>query len=380
MWHGAFEATTALFGIVGQDREQAWVEEGWKGRLMNTLSTYPRLSDRLQPSTVVFPGGLVIGYTYSPFGQLQEIQARDPAGHQVFHRAYDYSPKGYLVGEVREHSEIVYQYDLVGQLTNVSEGSSSILAFSYDQAGNRLSSSVDGETWEYGANHQLERVGETSFTYDENGNISTIEKPGQTMALSTMLRTALFAWRKLKMDSVSWWLLTAMTPLVAVSGRKRYGEKTYFHYSIHGLAAEYASDGQLKVQYGQLPNQKRVRSPLFSAIDGRYFWYLSSPQGSIESLVDDGGSTQWSATYTPFGVPTVVERSIDHRIGFHGFYYDEETGFHYDGKLYYVPTLGRYLTRNQESRSLNQYVFSKNNPASWLSREHEVIPEAGCPL
>ena len=62
-----------------------------------------------------------------------------------------------------------YTYDLIYQLTQVTQGASTTESYTYDAVGNRLTS-LSVPSYNYNASNELTSSSNGSYTYDANGN------------------------------------------------------------------------------------------------------------------------------------------------------------------------------------------------------------------
>lgn len=83
--------------------------------------------------------------------------------------------------------------------------------------------------------------------------------------------------------------------------------------------------------------------------NGTYYYYLRDGQGNIIKLIDGNGATVVSYSYDPWGACT-TSGTMASTLGtlnpfrYHGYVYDEETGWYYLSSRYYNPEVGRYLS------------------------------------
>lgn len=152
-----------------------------------------------------------------------------------------------------------------------------------------------------------------------------------------------------------------------------------------GATAFVNASGQPVFTLGQAIMYDGINKLLFSyddqsnvvAVDynGTYYYYLRDGQGSIVKLIDGNGSTVVSYSYDPWGVCTTTG-SMASTLGalnpfrYHGYVYDEETGWYYLLSRYYNPTVGRYLSADTLSSTgqgvlgYNMYAYCLNNPTT----------------
>ena len=131
----------------------SWRYGSSTGRLLNRT-----LNQNYQPGIVqdAATGGLSVGYEFDEVGNLKKL--RD--------------------GNQSEPPQRIYGYDGLDRLTQTQDGStlSVLQGYTYDQTGNRTSTTVPSTTtYTYpGTSHRLSQVGTNARAYDFNGNTTSI--------------------------------------------------------------------------------------------------------------------------------------------------------------------------------------------------------------
>ncbi|MEW6296038.1 MAG: RHS repeat-associated core domain-containing protein [Candidatus Diapherotrites archaeon] len=97
---------------------------------------------------------------------------------------------------------------------------------------------------------------------------------------------------------------------------------------------------------------------------GSHYSYLYDGKGNVTALLDDNANVAATYAYGPFGEPRVPSNYLQQPMQFSTKPYDEKTGLSYYGYRFYVPALGRWLTRDPlgEAGGINLYGFTGNNP------------------
>ena len=101
--------------------------------------------------------------------------------------------------------------------------------------------------------------------------------------------------------------------------------------------------------------------------------------GAPELATDASGHPVWAATYAPFG--RIVRAAGNFKPAFKldlrlpGQYEDEETGLYYNGRRYYDPERGRYLTPDPLglSAGINSYAYAAGNPLKYVDPEGLIL-------
>jgi RHS repeat-associated protein len=103
--------------------------------------------------------------------------------------------------------------------------------------------------------------------------------------------------------------------------------------------------------------------------DGAYT-YSYDGNGNVGQMLDGAEVIAAHYEYDPFGntVNAVGLLADENSYRFSTKYYDTESGLYYYGIRYYIPELGRWLTKDPiaELGGLNLYVFVTNNPISFI--------------
>ena len=102
---------------------------------------------------------------------------------------------------------------------------------------------------------------------------------------------------------------------------------------------------------------------------GAHYSYLYDGKGNVTALLG-ASSGQVAATYQydPFGKPMGPVNTLSQPMQFSTKPYDDKTGLSYYGYRFYVPSLGRWLTRDPigEAGGINLYAFVANDPINNL--------------
>jgi RHS repeat-associated protein len=110
---------------------------------------------------------------------------------------------------------------------------------------------------------------------------------------------------------------------------------------------------------------------------GQNYSYLYDGKGNVTALLDSSQSVAATYTYDAFGNLMSQAGSLFQPFKFSTKYYDEGTGLSYFGYRFYLPVLGRWMTRDPigYEGGLNLYGFVGNNPTNYLDPfGHEYNP------
>lgn len=310
-----------------------------------------------QVTSMTQPNNGVVGSTYDASGNLT---ARTfTMGSQTLHLAsYSYGASGLVTSSNAGSSS----YDGANQLTSVSIPGVSSQSYTYDAAGNRLSSTSNGAvtSMTYNAADQLVSSagasGTTSITYNGEGE--------QTSAATGSSRTA-YHWNDLGQ------LVSATTP----SGTTRYA------YDALGRRVEVEVPGNQVTRYvydGSNPvltydgsnslvasftNGVGMHTPLEVTVGGQHYQYLTDAAGSVVGLMDSKGNFVDRYTYDAFGNTTTLKSSVANPFAYTGQPYDASDGLYYEGARYYDPATGRFLSPDPVLGP-NPYPYVGNDPTN----------------
>ncbi|GAB0150608.1 RHS repeat-associated core domain-containing protein [Marinobacterium sp. BA1] len=310
-------------------------------------------------SGLTYGNGLTLTNTYDSQYRLTDTQVG-----QLLDRNYSFNGNDDITGINQEVTgQLVFDYDPLRRL-EYAQTPSTILSWTYDSNGNRLSEtagqSVDTYYVDSWSNRLLEISGSTQsiYTYDANGNV--LSKGGLNFSYD----------RYNSLTSVSG---TVSATYTYNAHRQRTsktvnGQTTYYLYNQSGqLLAELDHSGQTKVEYVWLGTQPLavIHSGPASAV----VYYIHTDHLNTPQVVSDNqGTVVWRADYDAFGKASVASGSIlTFNLRFPGQYFDSETGLHYNYYRDYDPSTGRYLQSDPIGLrgGLNTYFYVGGNPLNY---------------
>jgi len=142
--------------------------------------------------------------------------------------------------------------------------------------------------------------------------------------------------------------------------QERDANKNLVNEYTYGLGLEGGIGGLLDLQQG--------------GASGPQYSYLFDGKGNVTGLLDGVGQVAQTYQYDPFGVPKGASGSVSQPMQFSTKPYDDQTGLsYYYGYRFYVPSLGRWLTRDPigEEGGINLYGFVNNDPMNWIDPDGE---------
>lgn len=289
--------------------------------------------------------------------------------------SYTYDANNNILSVTQGAASSSYVYDAANQLVRAniynSSNDSYTATYTYDGNGNIISKSLypytvgdlgtATSTIQYGYaaegwTDQLISYNGQSIVYDASGNPTTYL--GQSLS-----------WNGLQLTGVGGNISYAYDKDGIRQTKTIRTAFTQYYYNGNVLMGTYDGTNKLLFSYDEQSNVVAVD------YNGTYYYYLRDGQGSVVKLIDGNGNTVVSYSYDPWGVCT-TSGSMAGTLGalnpfrYHGYVYDEETGWYYLLSRYYNPTVGRYLSADTLSSTgqgvlgYNMYAYCLNNPTT----------------
>ena len=298
-------------------------------------------------------------YIYDTAGNLTKIKNDGEIVNK-----YSYDPHGRLLEEndYANNKCYIYKYDSVG---NVCDKIECLL----DSAGNKILTSKQVTKYEYNNekwSNQLTAVdGESKrdeITYDDVGNpINFIDGKKLTWTRGRLLEkinydTTSGVTYKYNQDGYRIYKSTANAARTdGVITNYEWDEDKLIYEKNTNLATNNIyeiwylyddKDSMIGYDYTYIDG--------YNAIKTKRVYYEKDIQGSVVGLLDDTGHRLATYSYDAFGNLVASTReplryNIDrvNHIGYKGYYRDDESGFYYLGKSYYVPEISKMLNLDE---------------------------------
>ena len=305
---------------------------------------------------------------YDPVGRiLQQI-------HNRSRREYGYDAAGQLTHIQSRGGQTQYRYDPIGRLiASVTPDFSETFAF--DPAGNRLDLSGNKQDHTGQTNSQekpslnkvwgnlLKEYAGVHYDYDQRGNLIRKTRNGETTD---------YHWN-------------GYNQLVKIENRNG---STEYRYDPLGRRTAKIRNGETTVPIGIEREDKPAEpysydpetDPLLkippepqeqSEVQPELVYYQLDHLGTPIAAHNAKGEAVWTAEYEAWGRIRQETVSDDPKVNipfrFQGQYYDEESGLHYNRFRYYDPEIGRFVSQDPIGLDggLNIYVYVKN-PVQWV--------------
>ncbi len=337
--------------------------EDINGRI--TVYGYDAVGNR---ASVSYPNGTQTLYTYNSLNRLTYLVNQRSDTSVISSYQYTLGATGNRLA-IQEYSgrTIDYIYDPLYRLTRESVtdfvNGNSLVEYSYDTVGNRLSKTIDGLVtinYTYDDNDRLITEDATIYTYDASGN--TLSKndggltnysydyEGRLIQVQTPTSTLDYSYDpKGIRQSVS---VNGVMTRHLVDSNRDYAQ----------VIEERGAGNVLQVVYtygDDLISQERGGSTSFYHYDGL---------GSTRALTDESETETDTYTYEAFGSLIRSTGATPNSYLFTGEQYDPNAGFYYLRARYMNPEIGRFVTIDpfsglkHEPITLHKYLYAGLDP------------------
>jgi RHS repeat-associated protein len=282
-------------------------------------------------------GNLIVQYTYNKLGQLSQKQN----GNSTY-TTYGYDAAGDLISEVNYanssgttvNSSFTYTYDLLGDVTSVTDAGGNVTTYGYDATGQLTSVALPGGqtiTYVYNAagdrtevinngtptsyasnaDNEITQVGSATYTYDANGNLHTITDSSGTTTYTYNDLNQLVSIAAPDGTTTTF----QYSPLDYLVGSNVGGAQTSYLIDPNGLGnvvASYNGSGTLIAHFIQgfgLVSQTGPSGTGYYDFDG---------SGNTVGITGTGGAYVNRYSEQPFGETTTVSAALPNPFTFAG--------------------------------------------------------------
>ncbi len=318
-------------------------------------------------TSLLHPNGARINYTYLQNNWLATITHKRSGGVTFETLTYAYDANGNRATLTDATGTTAFGYDQLNRLTSAAyPGGYGTWSWTYDQVGNRLiQNSPSGQTtYGYDANNRLTQTGSATYSYDNNGNLTSITG-GTSFTYD--------AHNRMSQANLPGGLVVQYTYNGdGLKIRRIEGATTtrYYHDGIRPLY-EAKADGSRNADL-----ERDLFGNLLARQDasGTRYYYHHDGLGSMVGLTDASGQVAAQRTYDAWGNRRASSGSAPGNYQFTGAELDPTSGLYHMGARFYDPTIGRWLSEEPvqdqhfNPRALNFYAYAWNGPTGLVDR------------
>jgi RHS repeat-associated protein len=258
-----------------------------------------------------------------------------------------------------------YTYDAIYQLTQVVQnGSTTTESYTYDPAGNRLSSQA-ASPWNYNVSNQLTSIAGspgTTFTYDNNGNTTSKTDSSGTTSYTWDYENRLAS---VTLPNSGGTVSFTYDPL-GRRARKVFGSTTtVYAYDGENIIEETDAGGTVAARFAMGLN---IDEPLAMLRSSATHYYQVDGLGSVTSLSDSAGSLASTYTYDSFGNVLASTGAVGNPFRFTAREFDSDTGLYFYRERYANMSAGRFLSEDpiRFAAGDNFFTYVRNNSVNLI--------------
>ncbi|WP_309491441.1 RHS repeat-associated core domain-containing protein [Trinickia mobilis] len=291
------------------------------------------------------------------------VQTNGPASGQTY---YDYDKRGCLLRRVSDQLGIEYfTWDAACNLLDPPAGNGFPAVYS-----NHRIKECRGSRYEYDAWGQVVRKSgrdhALSLDWDAEGRVIAVRRKGRTI--------------RYRYDALGRRIEKRVEASPANGPLTRTGaDSTRYVWQGNRLLQElrsgtvrtylYRPTAGDSLGYAPLACMDQSRPESGELNDTRVYHYHVDPAGTAVALTDDAGKLVWRGRYQAWGTLFAQEwgggKQVYQPLRFAGQSIDEETALHYNGRRFYDPDAGRYISPDRMSPGgVSPYRYAPN-PLTW---------------
>ncbi len=319
---------------------------------------------------------------YNSKGQVIKAYTENSQGTAIVNIAYQYDKNGNTIKETNllDNSYVTYDYDSINQLTaekyyNSAGALTKQITYKYESQyggllGNRTERTVtEGgtsttTTYRYNAANELTSTSAGPYTFDANGNMTQGSRTYVYNAENQLIQ-----------------IIDAGSAIAqyeynheGLRTKKVAGSLTEYYYYDNGHLSHITdASNNLKYFFTRDAQGNLLNMIDWTASSHKTYWYIFDAHQNVLGMVDNSGQFVVTYKYSSFGEiasSTGTVTTGDGRLlrdvnpfRYASYQYDTESGFYYLKSRYYIPFMGRYLTKDIVP-SNNYYVYCNNNPVN----------------
>jgi RHS repeat-associated protein len=287
--------------------------------------------------------GAVANYTYDNAGRLVDV-VNTAGATTVSSFSYVLDAVGNKLKVTSGTAVTQYAYDALNRLTSWTPPTGPVTTYTYDAAGNRLTSG--GENFTYDAANRMLTAGASAMTSDHNGNLLS---DGQFIYHYDALN---------RLTSVSGAGVSAEYKYDGIGRRVQQQVGTgIIHYLNDPLTGQVLTETGAAGNFTYFFGLGRI-----SARSSSLMYYQYDGSGNVASVTGSADTLLTNYTYSPWGQATASMAGVKNHYQFAADAIDPGTGFIYMSGRYYRSDLGRFFSQGPLGGSPNLYPYQGSNP------------------
>ncbi len=337
---------------------------GWSGRselktitTNSTLTSYDWLPSG-ELDQVTYPGATSRKYVYDDLGRPVTDTVKNSAATVISSRAYEYNEdstvKKTTVTQPGNTAAGIYQYsyDRGGRLRSMTAPNSTVTAYTYDAAGNRLTAGAN--TYTYDQRNRLLTGAGTTYNWSPRGTLTSTTGTGAATYTHDGLD------RLTQAGTVTY----AYDSLDRVTTRTVGGVATAFSYA--GVEMDPVAEGTT-TKYLRGPSGQSVHGIIRN---GTMTIAGADRHGDVSFTLSTTGAVTDTSIVDPFG-KSLGTTGTKPNIGFQSDYTDPTNGLVWMGARWYNPNTATFTARDTMPGSvgayatMNRYTYGLNNPLTY---------------
>ncbi|MGA1839033.1 MAG: MopE-related protein [bacterium] len=322
-----------------------------------TSFTYDQNNRR---TSKTLPNNLSSLYSYNSNGDLSSLN-HNLDSFTISGYSYEYDAVGNRTKMTDLDGDHDYIYDKLNQLLQAAHPSIDTETFTYDTAGNRLSSALTSG-WSYDTGNRLLDDGDFTYQYT-NGCLTrkTNKSTGQATNYTYNSENRLIG-----INTSNNNIFYYYDGLGRRICKEVNGVKTYYIYDDEDII--FILNGSFNIS-SRYTHGLGIDEPIQMEQGDISYYYLFDALGSIVQVLDIYGNTQQEYTYDSFGNIVDQTSALNNPYTYTGREYDPESGLYYYRARYYDPKIGRFLTPDPigfAGGDINLYRYVGNNPVNFV--------------
>lgn len=321
------------------------------------------------PVQMISGNGSTANWAYDENNRVSRMVNTKASGDVRNSFGYTYDANGNITSVTTGGGTISYQYDALNQLTRETLLDGTIIDYQYSPVGNRTKkivtqngtstttnytydgadqlTNVNGQAYSYDANGNLLDNGNKKFIWDSEGRLTEVRKKSDNSLIA-----------QYEYDSQGRRVKSTVNSIV-----------TNYHYDGDSIQVLYETDGSGALKTLYTYSAEGLLLSMTKVGQGTYYYHYNA-HGDVIQLTDQAGNSVADYTYDAWGniLTKTGTMATANLYRYAGYRYDEETGLYYLMTRYYDSNSGRFISKDtfhgfeDDSQSLNQYVYCANNP------------------